>query len=262
METGTSIRLPSRLKALSLALKAVVILSAVIGTYLSYAAGRGSFMCGRQVFMYFTIQSNLFLAILCLAGAILLLRNRAVPAWWYVLKLVGTVSITLTGVVFAFVLAPTLGRFAWNVQNTLTHVVVPVASVLDFFATGVCGRIRKRSIVYVTIPPAAYAVYAGIAYLAGWEFARGVHYPYFFLNWGSPAGAFGFTKELPFMGSAWWILAILLFLLAVGTLYLKLLDALKTSLSEKQSHTSSPTSGKGRKTHAASTTCSDRETAD
>lgn len=238
MEEKAPIRLPSSLKLLSLALKTVVVLSAVIGTYLSYAAGRGSFMGGRQVFMYFTIQSNLLMAILCLAGAIIMLRNRAVPTWWLVLKFVGTVSITLTGVVFAFVLAPTMGRFAWNVQNTLTHVVVPIASVLDFFVIGVCVRIPKRSIVYVTIPPAAYAAYAGIAYAAGWEFARGARYPYFFLNWGSPAGAFGFTKELPFMGCAWWILAILLFLLAVGSLYLKLLDALRRGLSEKRSRAS------------------------
>lgn len=238
VKTDTPIRLPSRLKALSLALKAVAILSAVIGTYLSYAAGSGGFMGGRQVFMYFTIQSNLLIAVLCLVGAVFLLQNRTVPAWWYVLKLVGTVSITLTGVVFAFVLAPTLGRSAWNLQNTLTHVVVPVASIADFFVTGLCARISKRSIVYVMIPPAAYAVYAGIAYLAGWEFARGARYPYFFLNWGSPAGAFGFTKGLPFMGSAWWILAILLFLLAVGSLYLKLLEALKKRLSEKLSRAS------------------------
>ena len=234
METGTSVRLPFRLKALSLALKSVVILSALIGTWLSYAAGRGSFMGGRQVFMYFTIQSNLLMALLCLAGAVFLLQNRAVPAWWPVLKLVGTVSITLTGVVFAFVLAPMLGRFAWNVQNTLTHVVVPIASVLDFFVAGLRARIPKRGVLYVPIPPAAYVVYAGIAYAAGWEFARGARYPYFFLNWGSPAGAFGFTKQLPFMGCAWWILAILLFLLAVGSLYWKLLDALRKRLSEKR----------------------------
>ena len=233
METGTLIRLPSRLKALSFALKAVVILSAVIGTYLSYAAGRGSFMGGRQVFMYFTIQSNLLMAILCLAGAFFLLQNRSVPAWWYVLKLVGTVSITLTGVVFAFVLAPTLGRFAWNVQNTLTHVVVPIASVLDFFVTGICNRIPKRSVIYVTIPPAAYAVYAGIAYLAGWEFARGVRYPYFFLNWGSPAGAFGFTNELPFMGCVWWIVALLMLLVGLGYLYLFIVDLMKRRLSKE-----------------------------
>ncbi len=218
-------------KVLSLILKTVVILSSVIGTCLSYAAGRGSFMGGRQVFMYFTIQSNLLMAVLCLAGTVFLLRDRGAPSWWYVLRLVGAVSITLTGVVFTFVLAPAMGRYAWNLQNTLTHAVVPLVSVLDFFVTGVCGRIRKRNVVFVTIPPAAYAVYAGIAYLAGWEFARGFRYPYFFLNWGSPSGAFGFTKELPFMGTAWWILAILLFLLGVGLVYLKLLDALRKRLS-------------------------------
>ncbi len=180
MGNRTPTRLPSHLKYVSLALKAVVILSSVFGTYLSYAAGRDSFMGGRQVFMYFTIQSNLLMAILCLAGTVFLLRNRSVPERWYVFQFVGTVSITLTGVVFAFVLAPTLGRFAWNLQNTLTHVVVPIASVANFFVSAVCSRIRKRSLLYVTIPPAAYAVYAGIAYLAGWEFGRGVHYPYFF----------------------------------------------------------------------------------
>ena len=230
--------LSKKQRCISVVLKVITILSAVTGTAISASAAGSTFMGGRVVFMYFTIQSNLLMAILCLAGAVLLLRNRAVPAWWYVLKLVGTVSITLTGVVFAVVLAPTLGRFAWNVQNTLTHVVVPIASVLDFFVTGVCAGIPKRSIVYVTIPPAAYAVYAGIAYLAGWEFARGAHYPYFFLNWGSPAGAFGFTDDLPFMGSAWWILAILLFILAVGALHLKLLDVLKKRLSEKPSRAS------------------------
>ena len=46
-------------------------------------------------------------------------------------KFVGTVSITLTGVVFGFVLAPTLGANAWNIQNTLTHLVVPLRSLDD-----------------------------------------------------------------------------------------------------------------------------------
>ena len=50
---------------------------------------------------------------------------------------------------------------------------------------------------------------------------------YFFLNWGSPAGAFGFTKGLPFMGCVWWILALLLFLIAVGFVYLLLLGRIK-----------------------------------
>ena len=70
----------------------------------------------------------------------------------------------------------------------------------------------------------AYAVYAGIGYVLKWEFLKGINYPYYFLNWGSPAGAFGFSRELPFMGCVWWILLLLGFLMLTGYVYLKLLD--------------------------------------
>ena len=220
-------KLPEKRAVLSLLLKLLVIVSAVGGTYLSYAAGRESFMGGRHVFMYFTIQSNLAAALLSLIGLVLLLRKATPPAWWYTLRFVGAIAITLTGVVFAAILAPTIGRRARNLQNTLTHVVVPLAAVLDFFLLGLDHRIPRRHVVFTAIPPLAYAAYAGIGYLAGWEFARGVRYPYFFLNWDSPAGALGFSRELPFMGVLWWVLVILLLLLAAGYGYLALLDMLR-----------------------------------
>lgn len=176
--------------------------------------------------MYFTIQSNILIAIICAIDCYLLARKKSVDEWWYVFKFVGTVSITLTGVVFGFVLAPTLGVNAWNLPNTLTHLVVPVAAVIDFFVTAAGVRIRKRNVFFVIIPPLLYAVYAGIGYVSGWQFAEGINYPYFFLNWGSPAGAFGFTNELPFMGSAWWILVLIVFLIIVGCCYLFVVDVI------------------------------------
>ena len=219
--------IPAKPRVISFLLKGLVIVSAAIGVFLSAYASKDTVMGGSRVFMYFTIQSNIAIAILSKVGAVLMLRQWSIPNVWYVVKFIGTVSITLTGVVFTFVLAPTLGRYAWNAQNVLTHVVVPVAAVLDFFVTGPYGDIYKRDVFLVTLPPIAYAVYAGIGYTAGWEFAEGIRYPYFFLNWGSPAGAFGFTRELPFMGCAWWILALLLFLLAVGFVYLLILNRIK-----------------------------------
>jgi hypothetical protein len=87
----------------------------------------------------------------------------------------------------------------------------------------------------VILPPLVYAAYAGIGYAAGWKFAEGINYPYFFLNWGSPAGAFGFVNELPFMGCAWWILALLLLLLFVGFLYLLIIDAVKRIMKKRAS---------------------------
>ena len=226
----------TKAKVFSLLLKSMVIVSAAVGVILSAIAGAQAFMSGSRVFMYFTVQSNIAIALVCAAGAVPLLRNRPVQDIWYLIKYVFTVSITLTGVVFCFVLAPTLGKYAWSLQHVLTHVVVPLAAILDFFVTGRYGSVKKRSVVFVTIPPLLYAVYTGIAYAAGWEFSKGVNYPYFFLNWGSPAGAFGFTRELPYMGCAWWILLILVLLLAVGYGYLLVLDVIKKSI-EKRANT-------------------------
>jgi len=214
-------------RIVSLILKSAVIVSAVAGTAISAAAGSRAFMGGRTVFMYFTIQSNIAIAAICAVGAFLLLRKRQIGTPWYVVKLVGTVAITLTGVVFCFVLAPTMGRHAWNLQNILTHVAAPVFSIADYFATGVFGSVRKRSIFFVTLPPLAYAIYAGVGYVRGWQFARGINYPYFFLNWGSPAGAIGFSRELPYMGCVWWIMALLVFLILIGYLYLSIVHAVR-----------------------------------
>lgn len=190
-------------------------------------------MGGSRVFMFFTIQSNIAVAILCAAGAFLLMRNRTVGNAGYVVKLVGTVSITLTGVVFVLLLAPILGNRAWNIQNTLTHVVVPIAAIADFFVAASGAGLKRRSVIWVIIPPMLYAIYAGIGYVRGWEFIKGQNYPYFFLNWGSPAGAFGFTKGLPYMGCVWWILVLLLFLLAVGWGYVALANRLGKRAGQK-----------------------------
>ena len=220
-------------KGISFVLKLIVILSAAVGTVISACAGRSSFMGGSRVFMFFTIQSNIAVAILCAAGAVLLMRNRTVGNAGHVVKLVGTVSITLTGVVFVLLLAPILGNRAWNIQNTLTHVVVPIAAIADFFVAASGAGLKRRSVIWVIIPPMLYAIYAGIGYVRGWEFIKGQNYPYFFLNWGSPAGAFGFTKGLPYMGCVWWILVLLLFLLAVGWGYVALANRLGKRAGQK-----------------------------
>lgn len=62
-------------KTVSCILKCIVILSAVSGVWLSAEAGRNSFMGGNRVFMYFTIQSNIAIAVICAIGGILIVRS-------------------------------------------------------------------------------------------------------------------------------------------------------------------------------------------
>ncbi len=219
--------IPSKSRTLSIVLKTLTFVSAAAGVIITATSSAGTFMGGSRVFMFFTIQSNIAIALVAFVGGVLLLGKAKIGRVWQVIKFVFTVSITLTGAVFTFVLAPTLGNHAWNFQNVLTHVVVPIAAIADFFVVGPFGRLKKRDVFFIVLPPLAYVIYAGIGYVLGWEFLEGIRYPYFFLNWGSPVGAFGFMSGLPYMGTVWWILALLAGLLIVGFLYLIIIDWIK-----------------------------------
>lgn len=214
-------------KVISLLLKAIVICFAVAGTIFSALGGIDDFMGGATTLMYFTIQSNLAIALICAIGMLFLFSGKKIPSWWYTIKYVGTIAITLTGAVFCFVLAPTMPDTAWIPANIFTHVIVPICSVIDFFVIGVDSDIKKWKVIYVTLPPLAYVIFAAVGYINNWQFAKDANYPYFFLNWGSPAGAFGFCDELPFMGCVWWIALLLVLLIFVGLLYLWILSGLK-----------------------------------
>ncbi|MCR4610606.1 MAG: Pr6Pr family membrane protein [Lachnospiraceae bacterium] len=217
-------KLTSTQRIISLILKTVIVLSVLIGVIMGALASEANFMGGDTVFMYFTIQSNILIGLICLIGAILIITNRYENKVWYIIKYIGTVSITLTGVVFCFVLAPGMGANAWNLVNVLTHVVVPVVSVIDFFVICTVTKIKKINALWVTVPPLLYAFYAGIGYVNNWQFFEGYNYPYFFLNWGSEAGAAGFSDKPPFMGPVWWILILLVFLIIIGLVYLLIAD--------------------------------------
>ncbi len=221
----------NRQKAVSITISFITFVSAVIGVILSATGGKEAFMGGSTVFMYFTIQSNIFVALIEAIGVAFILKNRG-NIVWDIFRFVGAVSITLTGTVFSFVLAPTMGVNAWIIQNVLTHVLVPILAVINFFIASTGSTIKCSHTVYVIIPPLLYAIYAGIGFKLNWQFSTGVNYPYFFLNWGSPLGAFGFGKELPFMGCMWWIILLLIFLILIGLLYILILKFISKKLSK------------------------------
>lgn len=205
-------------KYLSLFLKAIIVIAAVWGISIC-AFDPNAFMGGKAVWLYFTIQSNIWMVLVALLGAAMMLC-RSFPRWMSVLQLMMTVSITLTGLVYCFMLAPLMGEQAFNLTNVLTHVVVPVVSVMDFFVSSRWLSLRGRDAWYVIVPPLYYLGFASVGYVLNWQFGPGINYPYFFLNWGSPAGAFGFCDTLPFMGVMYYVLIMLIFLLLVGRLYI------------------------------------------
>ncbi|MCQ2335316.1 MAG: hypothetical protein MJZ89_05705, partial [Paludibacteraceae bacterium] len=99
-------------KYVSFLLKAIVLIAAVWGISLC-AFDENAFMGGKAVWLYFTIQSNVWMALVALFGALMMGRGLF-PRWMSVLQLMMTVSITLTGLVYCFMLAPLMGEQAFN----------------------------------------------------------------------------------------------------------------------------------------------------
>ena len=207
-------------KTVSLILKTIVTLASFTGIIISVIPA-------PSALLYFTIQSNVWIGVACLAGIVLMIKKAEIKRWMYMVKLIFTVSITLTGVVYCVLLAPLNGSGAYSLSSLLTHVVVPAASVLDFAVCDYPAGYRKRDCLLVTIPPFYYLAFSAVGYALNWNFSNGENYPYFFLNWGSPAGAFGFAEELPYIGVFYYVLIMVAFVVGVGALYILLARLIK-----------------------------------
>ena len=224
-------------KAVSLVLQLLTATCMIAGIALTSRMG-GDLMAGGTAFLYFTVQSNLWIGAVCAVFFVLNLVTLVKPAFviphaLHVVKFVFTVSITLTGIVFCCVLAPTMPNSFRSAANVLTHVVVPLAAVVDLF---LCRpqKLGYKQFFFALIPPVYYLVFAGIGYALDWDFGGGNNYPYFFLNWDSPAGAFGFSSEMPyFMGCVWWIVLLILFISGISIGYIALIKKLNDRASRQ-----------------------------
>lgn len=103
-----------------------------------------------RFFSYFTIQSNL----LVLAAAASLVRDPGHDgSHWRVVRLASLLGITITGLVYAVVLAPLYdprGIDAWT--NAGLHYVAPVMTVLGWLVVGprprITGGVVARALVW------------------------------------------------------------------------------------------------------------------
>ena len=187
----------------SVVLKLLIFLCSTVGVSIDASDS------GARVLLYFTIQSNLWIGITSLVLAVRILRHQPVSAALHRVKLMFTMAILLTGGVFCFLLAPVDG-LSFTLANILTHVAVPLLSLLDYLLFDTAYAYEWKDAFWSLIPPVYYILFAAVGYVQNWDFTQNNHrnYPYFFLNWGSPCGVFGFSSEPPFMGTGCWILVM------------------------------------------------------
>lgn len=213
-------------KQASYLLKCITVVSALGGVASSLIAAKShGYSHWSKRLLYFTAQSNLWIGLTMLALVVFSLRGKKPPAWLYVLKYVFTVSITLTGLVFCFLLGPFADEsyHPWAFSSWLTHAITPALAVAEFFTDEERIPLRGKQVLLSVVPPLLYFIPATLLCVFNTDFGRGEPYPYFFMNYRSPAGIFGFSDEPPFVvGSFYWYLLFSLIVLGIGFLYIRL----------------------------------------
>lgn len=177
-------------KYISVGLKLIIFFASIIGVILSVIM-TSKYQSGLKSLMYFTVQSNLWIGFISLWILILMILEfiydkKFIKKYHYILKYVFTVSISLTGLVFCAFLAPNASNYnPWTLNSILTHVVVPVVSILDFFVDDYKFKLKNKDILYTLLPPLYYFLFSVICFVCDFKFSDGNNYPYFFLNFNS-----------------------------------------------------------------------------
>ena len=125
-----------------------------------------------RFFAYFTIQSNALVAI----TSTVLARDPAEDRpGWRVARLAGLIGITVTGLVYFFLLRGLVELEGPNlVVDALLHMVVPVLAIAAWAWVGPRPRITGREAAYVLVWPLAWLVWTlAVGQVDGW-----VPYPF------------------------------------------------------------------------------------
>lgn len=229
MFIGQGEKMINKRKIVSIVCNIVISVSAILGIFLACInATRDGYSSWYKRLLYFTQLSNIWIGVLSIVFLVIMVleivKNKIIiKDYLYILKYVFTVSITITGIIFCVLLAPFADFNVWTFSSILTHVVVPVVSIFDYFICDLKVKLTKKHIYYTLIPPLIYFVFASILCLMKVDFGRGDPYPYFFMNFYSEVGWFGYRNDgLPELGTFYWIIIIFLLILGLGKLYYKI----------------------------------------
>ncbi len=105
---------------------------------------------------FFTLQSNIIVAVTCGLLAVSLDRTSTV---FQAFRLAGVVDILVTGVIYYSLLDQPQDRWVGAVANLLLHAVVPVAGVAGWLVFGPKRRISVRLSAYAALVPLVWLVF-------------------------------------------------------------------------------------------------------
>ncbi len=213
-------------RKLSFTLKCLTVTSALGGLAISlFESTAHGYSHWSKRFLYFTAQSNIWIGVTMLALVVYAMLGKKPPKFLYLLKYIFTVSITVTGLVFTCLLGPfgDASYHLWAFSSWLTHIFSPAFAIWDFFVDREKLPLRGEQVWVCALPPLTYSLSTMALEALNVDFGRGLPYPYFFMEYRSPVGLFGFSGELPFFaGTFYWLTLLAALVVGIGALYLKL----------------------------------------
>lgn len=170
------------MKKLALIYRIILVIVGIYGLYLNFTSTYANVF---ELLHYFTILSNILVVIFFIFLIINYNKNKD----YFHLKGSVTMSITVTFLIFHFLLRPTMfdmvesGYSVDSIENILLHYVVPLMTIFDYLIFDTKGRYNKFDpFIWLTIP-FTYFIVMTINGLFGYTFKSGSHYPYFFMDY-------------------------------------------------------------------------------
>lgn len=234
--------------AASVILRLIVVACSFCGILLTT---RGSdFMSEGKAFLYFTVQSNIWIGATCIVflvlGAVRRVKTELViPQWLYALKYMFTISITLTFLVFALMLSGDMDAdYLLSPSNLTLHFLCPIAAIADYIIADVEFEGKKRHILLAVVMPFYYCAFVFVCVITGTLFytvsasdvvstanalsasdvtsaadfySGSGKVPYYFFDW-ETLGWFSVSEKG--LGVVYWMIILICGLLAFGALYI------------------------------------------
>ena len=214
--------------ALNYTLKLLTIIFSLVGVTISLIQYKSDgYSHWSKRLLYFTAQSNLWLAVaffpFLFTRYIKRIKSTTLNALYFV-KYVFTVCITVTLIVFTFILIPFADQshHIWSISSILTHLLAPICAILDFILDNRRVEFSNGQTFWVIFPPVIYTLTALLLSAIKFDFGRGDSFPYPFMDVFAPSGMFGFSNKIPMLGTFYWVIILALITLGVGFLYRKI----------------------------------------
>lgn len=201
-----------------------VAVFAAIGIILNYTLESNTV----GLFYYFTTQSNIWIGAICVVWVVFDFLGKEPNKALHIIKFSLTVCITLTGLVYNFILAPQaamifgsiLRAYSWSVS--ILHIVVPVLAVVSYLAFDK-QVLNIKWVFSGVVMPLLYCVFIFILVAASdtphfWGMDhQPSKVPYFFLDFENN-GWFTVNQGIWKLGTFWWLLIAVVLVLCISFL--------------------------------------------